>query len=217
LLLLARPVEHRGARRRELGLVALQAGEDAPLAGPDAFAEFFRVRLAVLAELLEPLLGLLHRALAGGRKLRLVRLHAFREAASARLLVAAEFLRVLSARTFALFRLALGDGPRRECRGEQRECGRDHCVSYRHVASLFVWVRCLLGHRLVGAHSPEFRGARHAERRFAVLEAAEHAALAVRNALAELLGVALARVHQGIEAVASRGDRAAARRPDLAE
>src|SRR5215831_17734948 len=147
-LLLARAVELRGARRRELGLVALQAGEDAPSPGAYALAEFFCVRLAVLTELFEPLLGGLHLALTRGRELGLVRLQAFRDATPARLLVPAEFLGVLPAGTFALFRLALSESPRSERGGEHGECGRDDCLPDRHGF-------LLCGHLPRRHHSPQ--------------------------------------------------------------
>src|SRR5512143_3591956 len=58
LHLLARPGELLGARRRQLGLVRLEAGQDAPPAGPDALAELPYIRLAPLVDLAGALLGL---------------------------------------------------------------------------------------------------------------------------------------------------------------
>src|SRR5437660_8672296 len=127
-----RALEFHRARRLEFLLPALQAGQDSPAPGRNALAEFLRVGLAFLAHPLG-FLGARFRAFtARGGKLGLVSLHAFRDRAPPRLDVAAEFLDVRRAGTFASL---LGAGVRCNARGEERECHRDECFSDRHGAS----------------------------------------------------------------------------------
>src|SRR5690349_19992333 len=130
--LLPGPVEFRRARRLEVRLPALQAGDDTSAARLDALAEFRDVGLAFLAHLLGLLGALLHSLLTRGRELGLVRLHALRDPPAPGLDVAAEFLRVLRARPLSS---RLGVRARCDEGGKKRECYRLSCISDRHAAS----------------------------------------------------------------------------------
>src|SRR3977135_250489 len=130
-----RVLELRGARGLQLRFPALQAGQDSPAPGRDAFAEFLRVGPAFLAHPLGFLRARLRGFAARGGKLGLVRLHAFRDRAPPRLDVAAEFLDVACARAFASL---LGERAGCHACGEERDCHRDECFCDRHGASWIV-------------------------------------------------------------------------------
>src|SRR2546425_9206737 len=136
-LLYGRPVIPRAleigrARRVELRLPGTQAGPDSPTPGRNALTEFLQVGLAILAHPLGFLGARLHPLLARGRKLGLVRLHAFRDSALPRLDVAAELLDVRRTRSLPSL---LGAGAACNAGGEERDCHRDECVSDRHGTS----------------------------------------------------------------------------------
>src|SRR6267378_2175901 len=87
-------LEFGRARRLEFRLSALQTGQDSPAPGRNALAEFRRIGFAFLAHPLGFLGARFRTFPARGRKLGLMRLHAFRDRTLPRLDVAAEFLDV---------------------------------------------------------------------------------------------------------------------------
>src|SRR6267154_2425922 len=132
----SRALEFRRARRLELRLPALQAGQNSPAPGRNALAEFLRVGLAFLAHPLGFFGARFRTFPARGGKLGLVRLHAIRDRALPRVDVAAEFLDV---RRTGSFPSLLGAGVRRKGCGKERECHRTESVSHRHAVSSIMY------------------------------------------------------------------------------